>query len=636
MIVAGGTLLADPARVGLLLVPAGFLIAAYGAGALADRVVGGLLPESDRPPMVDLAVYIGVGLACISLLTFLSALAGLLWVAGAAVLPCLAYGLLVGIRAGVNVQPVREHLAAAAGGIVMGGAWLVAWLWATIPPTFYDELAYHLVIPQRALATGELLTAPWVFFTLMPHVSDLLLAWGMVFGGDLGARAIMFALWVMCAIGVWGLAEAIAWPRSAPWAAALVAGALAASPTLWFLATLPFAESSLAAAVVTAAVILVAQRTEHRPWMFLGLVLGWAATVKLAGLYWVVAALAAALVSGWSLRELGRSVLLVVAAVAPWWGRAFAYTGNPLYPLAYGLLGGSPWSDESQAKVQGDLPYGTGGVGWAGLLRLPVDLVQHPERFGSASDAGALAVGAILLVLILPMLGRLSGISARERRLCDAAAIFVLVAGVGWVSTSLTTRFFAPAMVMGLAVFAGVVLRLGRTVQVVTMAGTLALGIWGAVRFVDQHAAVFSSDDVALGRERADDYLARRLDHFSAARFVREKLPLDARLLFIGETRPYYFARAAMAPSAYDRHPLHRWVQESVSPETLARRLVAEGFTHVVLNVREFKRLHDKYGVLAFSGEGAEANDGRLKALPGALRLLFADNGVYVFAVPSR
>ena len=41
----------------------------------------------------------------------------------------------------------------------------------------------------------------------------------------------------------------------------------------------------------------------------------------------------------------------------------------------YKLLGGSLWSDESQARTLADLSYGTGGLGLTGLLRLPFDLV---------------------------------------------------------------------------------------------------------------------------------------------------------------------------------------------------------------------------------------------------------------------
>jgi hypothetical protein len=181
---------------------------------------------------------------------------------------------------------------------------------------------------------------------------------------------------------------------------------------------------------------------------------------------------------------------------------------------------------------------------------------------------------------------------------------------------------------------AGGAAHLGRASQRAALIVVCVLGIWGAARFVEEHAANFSSYQVALGRERGADYLGRMLDHYGAAQFVRETLPADARLLFVGETRPYYFAREAVAPSAYDRHPLHRWVLEATSPEALAARLAAEGFTHVVLNAREFARLRKSYNVLAFRGENAEENDRRLKSMPKALRLLFAKNGVYVFEVP--
>ena len=635
LVVAFGSAGVDPVRLWLLLVPMSLLLAAFAAGALLDRAVGGLLPSSDGPSMLDLAVHVAVGLACLSLITVWSALAGIVWVAGVAALPLAGWGFWQVIRESVRLRPSRRHLAASAGGLLIGGFWLVAWLWATIPPTFYDELAYHLVIPQRVLATGEIPTIPWVFFTLMPHASDVLLAWGMAFGGDLGARATLFALWVACSLAAWALVQTVAWPRSVPWAGPVTAGALATSPTLWFLATLPFAEACLSAAVSTVAAVLAAPHTERRPWLAFGLVLGFAATVKLSGLHWVAAAFAAAAVAGWSRKDLARAGLVVLASVAPWWIRAFVHTGNPIYPMAYDLLGGYPWSKESEARVLGDLPYGTGGLGLTDLARLPLDLVLHPERFGSASEAGALAIAALCFVLALPAVTRVARIGARARRLGDAAAIMVLVAGAAWVSTSPTTRFFAPALVIGLAALSGAVLCLGRMGPVIAIVVLLALGGWGTVRFIDQHSFVFSSYEVALGRERADDYLARRIDHFAAARFVRETLPSRARLLFIGETRPYYFGREAVAPSAYDSHPLHRWVLEASSPVALAGRLGDEGITHVVLNVREFKRLHDSYGLLAFSGEGAEADDRRLKELPRVLRLLFADNGVFIFEVPA-
>ena len=636
-VVVLGTALVDPSRLWLLMVPLVFCGTAYGAGSLVDRAAGGLVAERDHPPMVVLSIRMGVGLTCLSLVTFLNALGGVLWLAGLGVLPAVAYGFVCAIRAGVQVRPLRASVAAGVGGCLLGGVWLVAWLWATIPPTFYDELVYHLVIPQRALATGGLLTVPWAHYTLMPHASDLLLAWGMVLGDDLGARAIQFALWVMCFLAVWAIVEVMARPRDAAWAPSFIACAFAASPMVWFLGTLSFTETSQAVGLLCSAVVIAAVPAQRYSWLALGLMLGLVASSKLSGLYWVAAALVAARVAEWPLAALSRAAVIALLTVTPWWIRAFVHTGNPVYPMFYGLLGGQPWSAESQARLLADLPYGTpGSLGGMGLVRLPLDLVLHPERFGSASDVGALAVLSTCGLLALPVASRLVGLRGHARLLGDAAAVFVLVAGAGWVMTTPTARFFAPAFLLALAVLAGLCVQFRKTVQGFALVLLLAAGVGGAWQFINQHTAVFSSVNVALGREKGDAYLARVLDHWPAARFVRETLPPDARLLFIGETRPYYFSRNAVAPHPIDAHPLSRWVHEETSAESLIRRLTAEGITHVVLNVHEFRRVREKYGVLAFSDDAAPEDERRLRELPKALRLLYAANGVYVFEVPRQ
>jgi hypothetical protein len=164
-VVTVGTTVVDPSRLWLLLVPASFLVTAYAAGTLVEGAFGRVLPRPDRFPALDLAIRVIVGIACLSLAAVSSALLGVLWMAGIIALPVLVFGVFLLTRAGLSARLGERPLLALPAGLALGGIWLVAWLWATIPPTFSDELAYHLVIPQRALATGELLTAPWVFMT---------------------------------------------------------------------------------------------------------------------------------------------------------------------------------------------------------------------------------------------------------------------------------------------------------------------------------------------------------------------------------------------------------------------------------------------------------------------------------------
>ena len=628
-----GTLLVDSTRAWLLVIPVSFLFAAFSAGALLHRLTADS-PTNDPIAMPDVAIRIGAGVAVLSLVATLSALAGLLWIAGMVILLLIAAGLVMAIR---TVRPGRPwpSLWPAVSGIALGVVWLIAWLWATIPSTFYDELAYHLVIPERALATGSLQTFPWVWHTLMPHASDLLLSWGMAIGGDLGARAMHWSFYAWASLAAWGLLEAILGPRSSRWTPVLIAGALASSPTLWFLGTLTFAETCLTAALTTAACVLAAAKQEDRLWLPAGLLLGLAATVKLSGLAWMLAGLAAALVLRWSRRNLALAALVALASIIPWWGRAAWFTGNPIYPLAYRWLGGGDlWDDANQALLKGDLPPNALDLGIAGLLRLPWDLVMHSGRFGSASDAGLFAVVATVTLLLIPLCTRAMRVDSRLTRLGDAAWVFVFLGGSAWVATSTTTRFIAPALLLGLVTLLGLTLSFRETGLTLALAVVIPMGIWGAIRFLEQHEAVFSSTGVALGNEQREHYLARQLDHYDAASFVRAHVPADARLLFIGEARPYYFSREAIAPYPFDRHPLERWVKEADSPEALARGLAREKITHVVLNINEFTRLHDKYGVLRFAGEQAQVYTDRLKRLPQALHQIYTNNHIYLFEVP--
>jgi hypothetical protein len=628
-----GTLLVDYTRTWLLLIPLSFLFAAFAAGTFLHRLAAGS-SATDQSMMPQLAIRIGTGAAILSLCATLSAMAGVLWLAGMMTLLLVAAGCVMLARTIRFSRPLHP-LVPAVSGIILGVVWLIAWLWATIPSTFYDELAYHFAIPERALATGSLQAYPWVFFTLMPHASDLLLAWGMAIDGDLGARAMHWSFWAWGSLAAWGLLEALRWPRSSQWTAAMVAGALASSPTFWFLGTLTFAETCLTTALVTAACVLVTSEQYSRPWLPAGLLLGLAATVKLNGLAWVFAGLAAGFVLGWSWRNLALTTLLALASVAPWWGRAAWFTGNPVYPLAYGWLGsGGLWSDVNQALVKGDLSPSAFDLGFSGILRLPWDLVMHSERFGSAADAGPLAIIAIIVVLLLPLFSRIFGADLRRRKLSDAAAIFVLLSGTAWAATSTTTRFLAPALLLSIIALVSMALIVRPASLATVLTVLMLLATLGTSRFLDVHNMVFASTAVALGREHQEEYAGRQLDHYETAKFVREHTRADAKLLMIGEARPFYFARNAVAPSPFDRHPLGTWVQETASPEDLARRLASQGITHVVLNVREFRRLHDKYGVLAFTGEQAAAHDQRLKALPRALHRLFEKNGVYIFEVP--
>ncbi|HLZ36005.1 MAG TPA: hypothetical protein VKP13_18530 [Nitrospira sp.] len=634
LVVMLGTAAVDPSRLPLLLIPGSFLFGAHGFGLLLERTgpswTDALLPTR---PMLALTLRLGTGLSLLGVSTTILGLLGLYRFTAVLVFFGLAWSLVNLVRESCTLQLLRPTYASLAGGLAIGLVWCIAWFWGTIPPTFYDELAYHLPIAQYALRTGNIPALPWSFFTYMPHLSDLFLGWGLALAGDTGARSMHLLFWFAVWIAGWALVEAVTEPERRAWTGYLMAGAFASSATFLFLGALPFAETSLTFAVLASAA-LIALPAASTLWLPLGLLWGLAISVKLSGLSWVIAGSLAALIMGWPMASLARAGLVTLITALPWWGRAWWLTGNPVYPLGYRWIGGLYWDDASQARLQGDLPSAE-PLTLLTLLRLPYDMVMVPERFGSASDCGLLAVGAVCLMLSLPLWTRFSNMDQTARRHCYAAGLFVLVTGIAWVITSTTTRFFAPALLVGLSTVIALALKTPKTGLALSMVILTALGASGAFRFVSVHSLVFSSGKVALGQESGTEYAARTVDHYEAAAYVREQLPLTANVLFIGESRPFYFDRPSLAPYPFHDHPLTQWIREADSPQELRERIRREGFTHVVLNTREFKRIHDSYHVLEFAGPEASVFDQRLRQLPRTLTTLFSKHNVYVFEIPA-
>jgi hypothetical protein len=304
--------------------------------------------------------------------------------------------------------------------------------------------------------------------------------------------------------------------------------------------------------------------------------------------------------------------------------------------MGYHWLGGLYWSDESQARLQGDLPsYGDPST-ILSLLRLPYDMVMATERFGSASDCGPLAVGVVFLMLSFPLCALFGNLDQGKRRQCHAASLFIILTGLSWIMTSTTTRFFAPALMVGLSALVGLLTWIPKPALALSLVLLSAFGMLGTSRFLSLHTQAFSSEKVALGQESAGEFARRTLDQYEAAMYVGSNLPSDANLLFIGESRPFYFDRASLSPYPFHEHPLARWVEEVDSPEQLLSKIRSEGFTHVVLNTREFRRLHDGYHMFNFSGPDALRRDQILKQLPKTMTTLFSKNSVYVFEIPGR
>ncbi len=227
---------------------------------------------------------------------------------------------------------------------------------ALAPETEYDALWYHLWLPREWLANGHLTDPVGEYIGLYPGGWELLNGAALVLGGPVAARLLHFAC-----LPLVGLAACVVARWCAPAASGPLVFALAVTaPTVLWEASTAYVDLALAwlVTLVLVAVVRYASSGE-RHWLWLGAVLmGGALGIKHLAL--IVLAIAGVALIGVDMKRRGpakavaTAVLFGMCAVAlalPWYGRAYAASGNPVFPEMYHLFGAVPdtrWSPDTQ------------------------------------------------------------------------------------------------------------------------------------------------------------------------------------------------------------------------------------------------------------------------------------------------
>jgi len=420
LVVAAGPLSAG--AVGLIFVS---------ALSVGDPVVR-RIPRTSRRPLLGAALSTAVGLAVIA------AVVGVLahlpvnrwWL----YLPLLALPLIV------NARRMRYYLDAVLNWLRRGGeetrlsyaAGVLVLLVLGLhivrvvqPGIDWDGLAMHEMVAGTMRFDGS-----WNFdfnantWALWPMAADWLLSTGWILGGEVAARLVNFASFVL----LLGLLHTLIGQTCGSQVSRLLVAVLASSSLTFGLTQNMFAEVTLGLFTLGAFAVL-ASVDDHPGWpwaLAAGLLLGGCLLTKAsAGLVAVPLALALAGVS-WRRSGLSQgSVLLVVAGAGTVaiglsaYLYAYLKTGNPVFPLYNGIFQ-SPYApamsnldDRWTGHFSWMLPYkvtfatsayiegGDGGLGFQYLLLFPAGLATAVLlRMKTVLLAAAVSIASGLLVLV--------------------------------------------------------------------------------------------------------------------------------------------------------------------------------------------------------------------------------------------
>lgn len=578
--------------------------AAAGVGLLA------LFRPGPMPIEWRVILGAGLGLGALSLLTLGLGVAGLIgslyrWVA-----PVI---LLVAATAGA-LQLWKHPSSPNANQSIGPSAWLLVCfapfvalilLVAVCPPGLlwieegrgYDVLEYHLQLPREYYEDGRISYLPHNVYANMPAAAEMLYLFTTHVTGEpvegwpvaKCVNALMGLLFVSAAWLAGGTISA---------RAGLVSGVLAAScGWVVYLSGIAYVENGmLLCGMLALACILRATRpaADHcNRWIALaGVLAGLACGFKYTALPMIAFPLScglAILSSGPAARRIQLILLFAAttaAAFSPWLVKNAILTGNPVFPLANGVFKAFPagWGPEQSDHFAASHAPAGDEAGIAGRLRLAWRhiLADPDQRMG-------------VPLFALSALGLIRGRSRLELALLAMLAAQFAV----WLfATHLFARFAVP-MILPLVLLAarGVTDRDGglRALFAVLVVLGVAVSLFFTARLYYRHLYVNGERLNIEGGSFV--FTDGDLPGYDYLKILNQDLPADARILLLGDSRPFYVLREVDYCVVFNRNPFAEAVAQADQPGDVIQWLRARRYTHLLVHWDEMGRLRrSRYG----------------------------------------
>lgn len=452
---------------------------------------------------------------------------------------------------------------------------------AAAPTLGWDDAVYHLRLPALYLRTGGFASVPCLFQSHWPQNAELLFALSMALRGFVLAKLLHFA----CYVAVLATSYRVARRWASPLASASVPLLLLSTPAMLETARVAYIDFFVVLFVLLAfeAVLWAsADRPRRRYLILAGVYLGFAAGTKLTAWLGVGALLLTWTLAVWKKRDGPRVLFGDLSALfgptlllaAPWLLKSWRETGNPIYPLFFGIFQGREWSADLARRATA-AQYGVGmGREWLDYLSLPWRVFwlggKSYARFAGVLGWQWLAVFAVAAV---------GWRRAPASRLPVVAAVCFFVL---WALGPQQVRYLFPMLPLlgaAAAIAAGSGEGPTRRARFVTAGLATVAVLTAGFRLPPLAAAAWkeitenSGATLLLGVRNVAPALA----------YLERETPSSAKVLFLNNNRVFPLTREAVADGMFEASQIAEWLRPMAGASDMDRALRERGFTHVLL-----------------------------------------------------
>jgi hypothetical protein len=332
------------------------------------------------------------------------------------------------------------------------------------------------------------------------------------------------------------------------------------------------------------------------------------------------------------LRRLSVFAAGALLAFSPWLIRNAAFTGNPVYPFAYRLLGGAAWSPAQDAQ-------------WARGHALPEEQrtvtgrlhAVRTELFGLTWDQ--LSGRRPPMFGVTLFLFAAAGLAVARNRAVTLLTVWCgLMIAVWAVATHMPGRFLVPVVVplslMAGRTLSGVPAGGWRRRFVVTLTLAVATVMAAADGFVSMRLLTRDARHWQQYGVRLRDWVGQT-EAVQELDYLNRIVPEHATVWLLGEARVFYAKPDVRYTVVFSRDP---WLEaaETVTPAEAVAWLRTQNVTHVVFSWDEIERLQRTYGYPAFVTPDWAARVAGGGLQPVVLEPEEGITGVAVYAVAPR
>jgi hypothetical protein len=473
---------------------------------------------------------------------------------------------------------------------------LFSLLEALAPTTTEDTTSYHFRIPYDYVISRSLFYSPSLLYN-MPHLTEVLVTLPFVFEiSDVGAQIFYFYWAILFTCALIYLGKEIIGLKAALLATLLITS----TPMFTYIKTSGMVEIALSAFILLSLLALCNAFKDIKfdiKWILIsGCCAGAACSVKYYGLLWSVA-----LISGLFFhifyKNITKKLLILLTFIFgvilfgfPFYLKNFLFTGDPLYPKLYFLLGGINWSHEMSEALDLYSNYDKkpGGNTITDLILIPWKLTIDGEQYLNGKTGYGLVYLLFTPMLFIMWFFKKNGTYNRHSSTpISIFWIFIILSIILWFYFALhrgrhlfpmyaiLSLFIAEAYLLlktqlNLRFLRKLTCRIYQFVFIFSIVLNLGISIFFNVRFFD----------VALARESSTIYLQREKTEALIYEQINKKLSKNSKVLHLFGTNQYFLRAEQFYPSPFFQGWID-WTNEN-DLQAYYKKLKDDGFTHII------------------------------------------------------